>query len=318
MSWNESHFLITYIEGGLMVSSEYKKGIFLALGAYILWGILPIYWRLIDEIGAFEILAFRIIFSVIFMIFVLIIGKNQRNAFFRDVNQLVSHPVQLIAIIVAGYVITVNWGTFIWAVSNGHVLQSSLGYYINPLVSIVLALIFLKERFNKFEWLAIIFALVDVLYMTIKIGEFPFISLLLAFSFGIYGLLKKIVHIDAISSITIECIVTAPAGLIYVIYLWQQQHITFGLNISSFWLLFSGAITAIPLILFSAGAKRIPLSLTGFIQYVGPTIMFILGIFVFKEPFNTDQLITFIFIWIGIVLYSISQYVQIKKNPVVK
>ncbi len=154
-------------------------------------GILPIYWRLIDEIGAFEILAFRIIFSVIFMIFVLIIGKNQRNAFFRDVNQLVSHPVQLIAIIVAGYVITVNWGTFIWAVSNGHVLQSSLGYYINPLVSIVLALIFLKERFNKFEWLAIIFALVGVLYMTIKIGEFPFISLLLAFSFGIYGLLKK-------------------------------------------------------------------------------------------------------------------------------
>ena len=282
MSWNESHFLIIYIEGGLMVSSEYKKGIFLALGAYILWGILPIYWRLIDEIGAFEILAFRI------------------------------------AIIVAGYVITVNWGTFIWAVSNGHVLQSSLGYYINPLVSIVLALIFLKERFNKFEWLAIIFALVGVLYMTIKIGEFPFISLLLAFSFGIYGLLKKIVHIDAISSITIECIVTAPAGLIYVIYLWQQQHITFGLNISSFWLLFSGAITAIPLILFSAGAKRIPLSLTGFIQYVGPTIMFILGIFVFKEPFNTDQLITFIFIWIGIVLYSISQYVQIKKNPVVK
>ncbi|MDU6710106.1 MAG: EamA family transporter RarD, partial [Staphylococcus epidermidis] len=191
------------------MSSEYKKGIFLALGAYILWGILPIYWRLIDEIGAFEILAFRIIFSVIFMIFVLIIGKNQRNAFFRDVNQLVSHPVQLIAIIVAGYVITVNWGTFIWAVSNGHVLQSSLGYYINPLVSIVLALIFLKERFNKFEWLAIIFALVGVLYMTIKIGEFPFISLLLAFSFGIYGLLKKIVHIDAISSITIECIVTA-------------------------------------------------------------------------------------------------------------
>ena len=125
MSRNESHFLIIYIEGGLMVSSEYKKGIFLALGAYILWGILPIYWRLIDEIGAFEILAFRIIFSVIFMIFVLIIGKNQRNAFFRDVNQLVSHPVQLIAIIVAGYVITVNWGTFIWAVSNGCLLYTS-------------------------------------------------------------------------------------------------------------------------------------------------------------------------------------------------
>lgn len=208
------------------------------------------YWELINHIGAFEILAFRIIFSMIFMILVLIVGRNQRQAFIRDVNQLFSHPIQLIAIIVAGYVITINWGTFIWAVTNGHVLQSSLGYYINPLVSIVLALIFLKERFNKFEWLAIIFALIGVLYMTIKIGEFPFVSIMLALSFGVYGLLKKVVHIDAISSIAIECIVTAPAGIIYVIYLWQQHHMTFGFNMSSFWLIFSGAVTAIPLILF--------------------------------------------------------------------
>lgn len=300
------------------MTSEYKKGIFFALGAYVLWGILPIYWELIDHIGSFEILAFRIIFSMIFMILLLVVGRKQREAFLRDVNQLFIHPVQLVAIIVAGYVITINWGTFIWAVTNGHVLQSSLGYYINPLVSIVLALIFLKERFNKFEWLAIIFALIGVLYMTIKIGEFPFVSIMLALSFGVYGLLKKIVHIDAISSIAIECIVTAPAGIIYVIYLWQQHHMTFGFNMSSFWLVFSGAVTAIPLILFSAGAKRIPLSLTGFIQYVGPTIMFILGIFVFKEKFDVHQLITFIFIWIGIILYSISQYMNIKRNPIAK
>lgn len=300
------------------MTSEYKKGIFFALGAYVLWGILPIYWELIDHIGAFEILAFRIIFSMIFMILLLVVGRKQREAFLRDVNQLFIHPVQLVAIIVAGYVITINWGTFIWAVTNGHVLQSSLGYYINPLVSIVLALIFLKERFNKFEWLAIIFALIGVLYMTIKIGEFPFVSIMLALSFGVYGLLKKIIHIDAISSIAIECIVTAPAGIIYVIYLWQQHHMTFGFNMSSFWLVFSGAVTAIPLILFSAGAKRIPLSLTGFIQYVGPTIMFILGIFVFKEKFDVHQLITFIFIWIGIILYSISQYMNIKRNPIAK
>ena len=300
------------------MTSEYKKGIFFALGAYVLWGILPIYWELIDHIGAFEILAFRIIFSMIFMILLLVVGRKQREAFLRDVNQLFTHPVQLVAIIVAGYVITINWGTFIWAVTNGHVLQSSLGYYINPLVSIVLALIFLKERFNKFEWLAIIFALIGVLYMTIKIGEFPFVSIMLALSFGVYGLLKKIVHIDAISSIAIECIVTAPAGIIYVIYLWQQHHMTFGFNMSSFWLVFSGAVTAIPLILFSAGAKRIPLSLTGFIQYVGPTIMFILGILVFKEKFDVHQLITFIFIWIGIILYSISQYMNIKRNPIAK
>ncbi|HDC9586932.1 TPA: EamA family transporter RarD [Staphylococcus aureus] len=300
------------------MNSEYKKGIFLALSAYILWGILPIYWQFVDAIGAFEILAFRIIFSVIFMIFILAVGQKQRNAFQRDMNQLLAKPIQLLAIVVVGYVITLNWGTFIWAVTNGHVLQTSLGYYINPLVSILLALIFLKERFNKFEWLAILFAFIGVLYMTLKIGEFPIVSIILALSFGTYGLLKKVVHIDAISSITIECIVTAPAGLIYVIYLWQQHQMSFGLNMSSFWLLFSGAITAIPLILFSAGAKRIPLSLIGFIQYVGPTIMFVLGIFVFKEPFSIDQLITFIFIWTGIVLYSLSQYIKLKKHPVAK
>ncbi|EZS45555.1 EamA family transporter RarD, partial [Staphylococcus aureus] len=219
------------------MNTEYKKGIFLSLSAYILWGILPIYWQFVDAIGAFEILAFRIIFSVIFMIFILAVGQKQRNAFQRDMNQLLAKPIQLLAIVVAGYVITLNWGTFIWAVTNGHVLQTSLGYYINPLVSILLALIFLKERFNKFEWLAILFAFIGVLYMTLKIGEFPIVSIILALSFGTYGLLKKIVHIDAISSITIECIVTAPAGLIYVIYLWQQHQMSFGLNMSSFWLL---------------------------------------------------------------------------------
>ncbi len=301
------------------LNTEFKKGIIFAFGAYILWGILPAYWKLVNDIGPFEVLAFRIVLSMIFMLFVVVITKNT-EPFKRDIQKLFSNPIQLIAIIAAGYVITINWGTFIWAVSNGHVLQSSLGYYINPLVSILLAVIFLKERFTKFEWIAIAFAVIGVLYMTLKMGIFPGVSLLLAGSFGIYGLIKKLIPIDAISSITIECIVTAPAGLIYLWYIWQHGGLTFGMNISSFWLLFSGAVTAIPLILFSAGARRIPLSLTGFIQYVGPTIMFILGIFLFKEHFDVDQLITFIFIWLGIIIYSISQYLKIKKskNPVIQ
>ncbi|MBO3064228.1 MULTISPECIES: EamA family transporter RarD [Staphylococcus] len=300
------------------MNTEFKKGIIFAFGAYFLWGILPIYWGLIDDIGAFEILAFRIVLSMIFMLLIVVFTKNT-TPFKHDIQRLFTNPIQLVAIIVAGYVITINWGTFIWAVTNGHVLQSSLGYYINPLVSILLALIFLKERFNKLEWIAIGLAVIGVLYMTLKIGEFPGISLLLAGSFGVYGLIKKLVPIDAISSITIECIVTAPAGFIYLWYIWHHGSLTFGMNVSSFWLIFSGAVTAIPLILFSAGAKRIPLSLTGFIQYVGPTLMFLIGIFLFKEPFDLDQLITFIFIWVGIIIYSISQYVKIKKdkNPVI-
>ncbi|MBF7029328.1 EamA family transporter RarD [Staphylococcus kloosii] len=301
------------------MNNEFKRGILFAFAAYFLWGILPIYWDLIHGFGAFEILAYRIVFSMIFMVLIVIIS-NKTKSFINNVNQLIKQPIQLIAIIAAGYVITINWGTFIWAVTNGHVLQSSLGYYINPLISILLAFIFLKERFNKFEWIAIILAFIGVLYMTFEIGEFPYVSLLLAFSFGLYGLIKKLVPIDAISSITIECIVTAPAGIIYLWYVIQQGHNSFGMNISSLWIVFSGAVTAIPLILFSAGAKRIPLSLTGFLQYIGPTLMFILGVFVFKEPFDIHQFITFIFIWLGIIVYSISQYLKIKKskNPVIQ
>ncbi|HJF68482.1 EamA family transporter RarD [Staphylococcus kloosii] len=301
------------------MNNEFKRGILFAFAAYFLWGVLPIYWDLIHGFGAFEILAYRIVFSMIFMVLIVIIS-NKTKSFINNVNQLIKQPIQLIAIIAAGYVITINWGTFIWAVTNGHVLQSSLGYYINPLISILLAFIFLKERFNKFEWIAIILAFIGVLYMTFEIGEFPYVSLLLAFSFGLYGLIKKLVPIDAISSITIECIVTAPAGIIYLWYVIQQGHNSFGMNISSLWIVFSGAVTAIPLILFSAGAKRIPLSLTGFLQYIGPTLMFILGVFVFKEPFDIHQFITFIFIWLGIIVYSISQYLKIKKskNPVIQ
>lgn len=294
--------------------AEFKKGILFALGAHLLWGILPIYWRFIHGISAFEILAYRIILAMVFMILMIFILKKSQ-ALKHDINQLVAHPIQLVAIIIAGYVITINWGTFIWAVSNGHVLQTSLGYYINPLVSVLLAFIFLKERFNKFETLAIVSAAIGVIYMTMKIGEFPIISLMLAFSFGIYGLLKKLVRVEAMSGIAIECIVTAPAGLIYIIYLWQAHQSSVGLNMSTFLLLFSGAVTAVPLILFSAGARRIPLSLTGFIQYVSPTIIFLLGIFVFKETFDIHQFITFIFIWIGIALYSISQYIKMKRSP---
>ncbi len=282
--------------------------------AYILWGTLPLYWALITGINAIETLMIRIILSLIFMLILLPIMK-QWTTFKNDLHSLIASPKKLIIIIVAGYVVTLNWGTFIYAIEAGYVLQTSLGYYINPLVSILLAMIFFKERFNRLEWGAILIALTGVLYMTIKIGEFPYISLLLAFSFGIYGLLKKLVPLNALSSITIETIVTTPMALIYIVYMALHSHLSIGLNMSTFWLLFSGAVTAVPLLSFSAGAIRIPLSLMGFIQYVGPTLIFILGIFVFNEPFNTDQFITFCFIWSGIFIYILSQIIKIYKRP---
>lgn len=293
--------------------SEFKKGIMYATFAYIIWGILPIYWNLVNEIGPFEILAHRIIWSAVFMLLLLTFTK-QLSMFKNATIKLFKQKKMLLAIIAAGYIITVNWGTFIWAVNNHHVLQASLGYYINPLMSIFLAFIFLGERFSKAQWIAIALAFIGVIYMTFQVGEFPYVSILLATSFALYGLIKKVVDIDAFSSITIECIVTLPAALIYIFYLSQNDAITFGVNHSSGWLLLSGAITAIPLILFSAGARRIPLSLTGFIQYIGPTLMFFIGIFLLGEQFDVDQLITFIFIWAGIILYSYTKYVEINRN----
>ncbi len=303
------------IKGAMsMQDTSFKKGIMFSLIAYILWGTLPLYWALITGINAIETLMIRIILSLIFMLLLLPLMK-QWTTFKNDLQQLIASPKKIIIIIIAGYVVTLNWGTFIYAIEAGYVLQTSLGYYINPLVSILLAMIFFKERFNRLEWLAIVIALTGVLYMTVKIGEFPFISLLLAFSFGIYGLLKKLVPLNAMSSITIETIVTTPMALIYILYMTFQHHLSIGFNLSSFWLLFSGAVTAIPLLSFSAGAIRIPLSLMGFIQYVGPTLIFILGIFVFKEPFNMDQFITFCFIWSGILIYVLSQIIKIYKRP---
>ncbi|NJI00331.1 EamA family transporter RarD [Staphylococcus hyicus] len=297
-----------------MQDSSFKKGIMFSFIAYILWGTLPLYWALITGINAIETLMIRIILSLIFMLILLPIMK-QWTTFKNDLHSLIASPKKLIIIIVAGYVVTLNWGTFIYAIEAGYVLQTSLGYYINPLVSILLAMIFFKERFNRLEWGAILIALTGVLYMTIKIGEFPYISLLLASSFGIYGLLKKLVPLNALSSITIETIVTTPMALIYIVYMALHSHLSIGLNMSTFWLLFSGAVTAVPLLSFSAGAIRIPLSLMGFIQYVGPTLIFILGIFVFNEPFNTDQFITFCFIWSGIFIYILSQIIKIYKRP---
>ncbi|UEX89169.1 EamA family transporter RarD [Staphylococcus ratti] len=297
-----------------MQESNFKKGVGFAFVAYIIWGTLPLYWSLIKGIDALETLMVRIVLSLVFMLILLPLVK-QWGSFKNDLHSLIASPKKLLIIIVSGYVVTLNWGTFIFAIEAGYVLQTSLGYYINPLVSILLAMIFFKERFNRLEWVAILFAFIGVLYMTLKLGEFPFVSLILAFSFGIYGLLKKLVPLNAMSSITIETIVTAPMAIIYFIYMMMYHSLSIGLNMSSFWLLFSGVITAVPLLAFSAGAVRIPLSLMGFIQYIGPTLIFILGVFVFKEPFNMDQFITFCFIWFGIFVYIVSQVIKIIRRP---
>lgn len=293
--------------------NEEKLGIFYTAGAYILWGVLPIYWKMIQEIPAFEILAHRIVWSFLFMGIVIMIARKQKE-FMRECRQIIKNKKQLVGITLASITISINWVTYILAVNTDHVVEASLGYYINPLVSILLGMIVLKEKFSKAQWLAFLLAALGVIYMTVNFGSVPWLALLLAFSFGSYGLLKKLVPLNAMFGLTIETLIVTPVALVF---LFQQQ--TGQWSTIDFWswttaIVFgAGIVTAIPLLLFSAGAKRIPLSMVGFLQYFAPTIMLIIGIFLYDEPFTDVHVVSFTLIWAGLAVYTVTRMKRLKK-----
>ncbi|RDY66656.1 EamA family transporter RarD [Halobacillus sp. SY10] len=293
--------------------NEEKLGIFYTAGAYILWGVLPIYWKMIQEIPAFEILAHRIVWSFLFMGIVIMIARKQKE-FMRECRQIIKNKKQLVGITLASITISINWVTYILAVNTDHVVEASLGYYINPLVSILLGMIVLKEKFSKAQWLAFLLAALGVIYMTVNFGSVPWLALLLAFSFGSYGLLKKLVPLNAMFGLTIETLIVTPVALVF---LFQQQ--TGQWSTIDFWswttaIVFgAGIVTAIPLLLFSAGAKRIPLSMVGFLQYFAPTIMLIIGIFLYDEPFTDVHAVSFTLIWAGLAVYTVTRMKRLKK-----
>ncbi|HEX7064986.1 MAG TPA: EamA family transporter RarD [Bacillales bacterium] len=288
-------------------SNEQLVGGLAAVGAYFLWGIMPIYWKLIDGASAGEVLANRILWSFIFMILVLFLTRKM-NRLKLDLKALFAAPKRLMIIIGASLIITVNWYTFIWAVSQGHVVQASLGYYINPLVSVLLGIIFLKEKLSISQMISVGLALIGVLIMGVHTGTFPWISITLAFSFGLYGLLKKTVHLPAMTGLTIETSIMAPVALIYLILIDSETGgiLTSDPGLEAL-LIGTGIITAVPLLLFAAGANRISLAMVGFFQYLAPTIMLILGTVVYNEPFNHNDLVAFVLIWISLVLFTFSR-----------
>ncbi|HET7579994.1 MAG TPA: EamA family transporter RarD [Bacillales bacterium] len=288
-------------------SNEQFLGGAAAIGAYFLWGIMPIYWKLIEGATAKEILANRILWSFVFMILVLLFTKNMARLK-HDLKVLAAEPKRLMIMIGASLVITVNWYTFIWAVNHGHVVEASLGYYINPLVSVLLGIVFLKEKLTLWQLVSCGLALVGVLIMTIHTGVFPWVSLGLAMSFGFYGLLKKTVHLPAMTGLTLETSIMTLVALVFLIFFDTNTGHVLTADPGLEWLLIgTGVITAIPLLLFAAGANRISLSMVGFFQYIAPTLMLILGTLVYHESFNHEDLIAFVLIWISLVLFTFSR-----------
>ncbi len=282
---------------------NYNQGIVYALACYIAWGLFPVFWKAITGVPAVNILAHRIVWSFAFLLFWVLL--TNRETFTNYIKQ----PRLLFRLGLAGYVISANWGIYIYAVGSNHIVEAGLGYYINPLVNVLFGYIFLKERLATMQKIAVVLALVGVAYFTISYGKFLWISLLLATSFGLYGLLKKKANLESMPALTVETMMVFPFALAFLFYTAESSTATPFFPSSaliSILLIISGLITAIPLFWFGKSTQVIPLSTMGFIQYLSPTLQLLLGVFVYGETFGVEYIVCFIFVWVGLIFYTAS------------
>lgn len=291
-------------------------GMLAALGAYILWGILPLYWKLISHIPAEEVLAHRVIWSLVLMFIILLVLKKLQ-AFWEEVRLILSNKKQLLFMLLASVFISLNWFTYIWSVSNDRLVETSLGYYINPIVSVVLGMLFFKEKLTRWQSISFILAIIGVVIMTVSTGGLPIVSLTLAFSFAFYGAIKKMVNVGALTGLAIETMLVTPIAILYLTFIHSSvNHAIYVHAPGSLVLLVgAGAATAIPLLLFAIGARRVPLATIGFLQYLAPTITLFIGVVLYNEPFSQTHLIAFAFIWTALAIYSLSKTSILKKLP---
>lgn len=295
--------------------SEFKKGVIFALLAYLCWGLFPLFWKQLTHVPSMEILAARVIWAFVFTWLYLVL-RQQSKPLWQDVKQLWQQKTAFWQLGIASFVISLNWFTYIWAVNHNHIVQTSLGYYINPILSILFGVIFFKERLTSAQKLATVIAISAVLLLAIYYGELPWIALILAFSFATYGVLKKKIRLDATRGLVIETFFVLPIALSYYIYLFVQGEAVFLHSDikTSLLLMLGGILTAIPLILFAMGAQRAPLYVVGFIQYLSPTITLMLGVLIYQEPFSKIQFIAFGLVWLAIVIFLISMYRQFTRK----
>jgi len=277
------------------------KGYIMTFVAYVLWGIIPIYWKQLTSFHSFELISLRIMITVVTLLLFVIIAKQQEFIIYIR-NKKIRRQLMITALLIA-----VNWGVFVFAVNAGYMVQASLGYYMNPLFSVLLGIVVLKEKLSKVQYISLLFAFIGVVYLAVSYGKIPWIALILGSSFALYGLFKKTYHLNSINSLLVETIFLLPITVALVIYTQVNTPWMSSIQSSEWFILcLSGIITAIPLILFSDGAKLIPLSAVGFLQYVAPTLMLLIGVVMYKEAFTMSHKISFLFIWSGLVIYSIS------------
>ena len=278
-----------------------SQGILYAIFAYLIWGAMPLYWHLLADITPYEIVAHRVLWSAVLMLILSVI------IFKTDFRPILKSGKKMLYLLCTSALITLNWALYIWAVANGHIVDASLGYYINPFVNVLLGVLFLKERLSGMQKIAIALAFVGVAYLTYNYGTFPFIALILACTFAFYALLRKKACVEAMPALTVETAIALPVALGFLVMTFVNHTNSYALSDITTLLLImlAGPITAIPLFLFGKATETVSMTTLGFVQYLSPTLQLLIGILVFHEAFTHAHAICFCFIWLGLILYSV-------------
>lgn len=295
-------------------SRELRAGLWTAAGAFVLWGLMPLYWHLLKAVPSLQIVAHRIVWSTLLVV-AWLAWKRGRGWLRATLAQpRLAWMLALSALLIGG-----NWALYIWAVNAGHVIETSLGYFINPLLNVVIGVLFLRERLSAPQWVSVAIAAAGVLWLTFHYGSFPWIALGLALSFALYGLVRKLAAVESIPGLGVESLYLLLPGL--ALLLWGETHGQGGFFDG--WgaalvalLVVGGALTALPLIGFAYAVRRVPLSVVGVMQYIAPTLQFLLGVFFFQEAFDRDRAIGFAFIWIALAVFAIDGWLRSRRRAV--
>ncbi len=285
-----------------------KRGSLWVVGAFLFWGIMPIYWKHLEHVQSDEILTGRIVWAFVSTVIAVLIMKNGR-LLIADIRELWKSQSQFWSLFIATVLITANWFTYIWAVNHDYIVQTSLGYYFNPLVSVLLGIIFLKEKLSSSQKVAFLLAFTGVIILTVSYGRIPWIALCLAITFAIYGFIKKNIKLDALRGLAIETLFITPFAIGYYIFLFMKGQAVFlhGDSKTDILLILTGIATALPLVMYAKGVQMIPLYVAGFIQYIAPTLMLFIGVVVYKESFGGIEMLSFSFIWAALILFTVSK-----------
>lgn len=291
-----------------------QKGFLSALLGYCLWGLFPIYWKQLGHVSSIETLAHRMVWSFIFLLCVLIVIRK-----WKWLKPTLKSPKLLLRFTCAAALLSINWGLFLWAITSGYIVESSLGYFINPLLNVALGMIVFREKLRPLQWFSLFLAVAGVVYLTVGYGRPPYIALILAFSFGLYGLFKKTAPLDAIEGLSLETGLMFVPALCYLLWLRSNGNMAMGSDVlTSSLLIGGGVVTAVPLLLFAYGAQRIQFSTLGLLQYIAPTGQFLIGVLLYDEAFTRVQAVGYSMIWVALIIYSAESLTRHRQKPLMQ